>query len=37
MAAPVATARVTPTAKKPADGFKALLTIALFGGLLEQR
>jgi hypothetical protein len=29
MAAPVATARVTPTAKKPADGFKALLTIAL--------
>lgn len=29
MTAPVATARVTPTAKKPADGFKALLTIAL--------
>jgi hypothetical protein len=29
MAAPVATARVTPTAKKPADGFKALITIAL--------
>jgi hypothetical protein len=29
MVAPVATARVTPTAKKPADGFKALITIAL--------
>lgn len=29
MAAPVATARVTPTANKPADGFKALITIAL--------
>jgi hypothetical protein len=29
MAAPVATVRVTPTANKPADGFKALLTIAL--------
>jgi hypothetical protein len=29
MTAPVATARVTPIAKKPADGFKALITIAL--------